>query len=241
VDCHESRRVLGAFADNELSPAEATAVRDHVEGCATCRHRLSSLELLGSIVRRVPYHAAPAALRARIASTRKRTWRMPSVMQWAAAVIIVASVAGGGLVVSRRATDTRAAIAEALIDDHVRALMGEHLLDVVSSDQHTVKPWFAGKLDFSPPVVDLEPIGFPLAGGRVEYVSGRPAAALIYRHRLHTISLFIWPATDEARSIDARSIRGFQVRHWTRGGMAFWAVSDLNDAELETFAQALQR
>src|SRR4030088_512001 len=105
-------------------------------------------------------------------------------------------------------------MAEAVVDSHVRALMGDHLFDVRSTDQHTVKPWFLGKLDFSPPVDDLAPLGFPLTGGRLDYVAGRAAAA--------------------------RAIRGFHVRHWTRGGMSFWAVSDLNDAELDQFTGALQ-
>jgi len=112
-------------------------------------------------------------------------------------------------------------------------LMGAHLFDVRSTDQHTVKPWFLDKLNFSPPVDDLAPIGFPLVGGRLDYLAGRPVAALVYQRRQHPINLFVWPASD------TREIRGFQVQHWTRGGMAFWAVSDLNRTELDQFVRAL--
>ena len=115
-----------------------------------------------------------------------------------------------------------------------------HLFDVRSSDQHTVKPWFLGKLDFSPPVEDLSSIGFSLVGGRLDHVGGQPVAALVYQRRLHPISVYIWPAADRTAASDTRSIRGFQVRHWIRNGMSFWAVSDLNDAELSEFVRALQ-
>jgi len=245
VDCHEVRRVLDAYVDNELGPAEAAAVREHLDGCATCRRNVADLEALGRLVRRIPYHAAPEALRVRVATAGGRASHVSSVLAWAAVVAIAASLAGAGLLVrslrSSRSAEATHTLADALVDNHVRALMGEHLLDVASSDQHTVKPWFQGKLDFSPPVEDLASSGFPLIGGRVEYVGGQQAAALIYRRRQHTINLFIWPASDEAGPPDVRSVRGFQVRHWTRDGMTFWAVSDLNDVELATFARALQR
>ena len=120
--------------------------------------------------------------------------------------------------------------------------MGEHLFDVRSTDQHTVKPWFLGKLDFSPPVTDLAQAGFPLTGGRLDYVAGHPVAALVYTRRQHTINLFVWPeASDDVQSSDARAIRGFHVRHWTRGGMSYWAVSDVNDADLDQFVKLLEQ
>ncbi len=117
--------------------------------------------------------------------------------------------------------------------------MGEHLFDVRSTDQHTVKPWFLGKVDFSPPVEDLSAKGFPLVGGRLDYVAGKPVAALVYQRRQHTINLFVWPAVEPGGPFAARSIRGFQVRRWIRNGMSFWAVSDLNEAELGEFELAL--
>jgi len=157
------------------------------------------------------------------------------------------SVAGSALIMrgSPQAAHTRNPIdsmAEAVVDSHVRALMGEQMFDVRSTDQHTVKPWFLGKVDFSPPVEDLAAIGFPLTGGRLDYIAGRPAAALVYARGQHTINLFVWPEESTgASAMNGRSIRGFHVRHWTRGGISSWAVSDLNDVELDQFARALQR
>jgi anti-sigma factor RsiW len=120
--------------------------------------------------------------------------------------------------------------------------MGEHLFDVRSSDQHTVKPWFLGKLDFAPPVTDLAQNGFALNGGRLDYVTGRPVAALVYTRGQHTINVFVWPeGAVGARSPDARTIRGFHVRHWAHAGMSYWAVSDVNDAELDQFVRALEQ
>ena len=141
-----------------------------------------------------------------------------------------------------RTVDSVDAIAQEVVSSHVRALMGEHLLDVRSTDQHTVKPWFLGKLDFSPPVTDLAQAGFPLTGGRLDYVAGRPVAAVVYTRGRHTINVFVWPETSDAvPSSDVRAIRGFHVRHWARGGMSYWAVSDVNDADLDQFVDALQQ
>jgi anti-sigma factor RsiW len=126
-----------------------------------------------------------------------------------------------------------------LINSHVRALMVAHLTDVASTDQHTVKPWFQGKLDYSPPVHDLAEQGFPLVGGRLDYLSGRAVAALVYRRHGHLINVFVWPDSGEERRTSS-SHQGYNVLHWRGGGMQYWVVSDLNAAELQTLGSLLR-
>jgi len=133
-------------------------------------------------------------------------------------------------------SQTTSAIADAIVVRHVNALATQ-LFTVRSSDQHTVKPWFQGKLDFSPPVWDLSAAGFPLLGGRVDTVDGRTVAALVYQRRLHMINVMIWPADDRTAPSDARTIRGFHERHWVQDGMSIWAVSDVNDDDLKEFVR----
>ena len=242
--CLEAGRLLDAFVDSELGPAESADLQAHLSSCAACSQVLAHRESLGRLVRHLPYYPAPDQLRAKILrSTRPQL--NPRLLAWAAALALAASLGGSVEVVrfarARRVTVTTAAVANEVVGDHISALRDAHLFDVRSSDQHTVKPWFLGKLDFSPPVEDLSSIGFPLVGGRLDHVAGQPVAALVYQRRLHPINMFIWPAGDRTAANDTRSIRGFQVRHWVRRGMSFWAVSDLNDAELDEFVHALQR
>lgn len=239
--CELVERDLDAYVDRELDRDAEAAVRGHVEGCAICRHRVAQRIELSRLIRSAPYFPAPDRLRARVsAQVPARSTSGRRLLTWAAAAVLAISAGTGITLMRTAATISDALVAEA-VNDHVRSLMAEHLFDVQSTDQHTVKPWFLGKLDFSPPVTDLASIGFPLIGGRLDYLGGRPVAALVYQRQKHTINVFI--AHDPAKAasgIDEYSARGFHVRHWTHDNMGFWAVSDLNDAELTEFARALQ-
>lgn len=238
--CEDVERDLDAYLDRELDPDCATAVRDHLSGCGTCRRRVTEREALGRLVRSVPYYPAPDGLRARVSARTTQSMSVRRLVTWASAAVLVLSV-GVGITLVRSAAMRGDAMITEVVNSHVRSLMGDHLFDVHSTDQHTIKPWFLGKLDFSPPVVDLASIGFPLVGGRLDYLGGRPVAALIYQRQQHTINVFVFPERDGAfAAIDVRSIRGFHVYHWIHNGMSLWAVSDLNDAELTEFARALQ-
>jgi len=155
-------------------------------------------------------------------------------MAAAAAVVVVAGSAAGLRL--RQTANATSAIADAVIARHVEALAGPQLIDVPSSDQHTVKPWFQGKVDYSPPVPDLASHGFTLVGGRVDRIGGQPVAALVYTRRLHVIHVFVWPARDDARATDARTVHGFHERHWTSRDLSVWAVSDVNEDDLKLFA-----
>lgn len=206
---------------------------------------------LGALVKtQADRHTAPAALRERIVASIRQAeagsrhepkaqgWRQWLNMGAAFAMGVVASVTAAYFFTAANAQQQ---LAQEVVASHVRSLMGAHLADVASSDRHTVKPWFTGKLDFSPPVHDLAAAGFPLVGGRLDYIGGHPAAALIYRHRQHTINVFVWPRDERSPAPPAAfAAQGFNVTGWKGEAMQFWLVSDLNTGELRQFAERLR-
>ena len=235
--------LIEAWLDEELDAAQQAAVEQHVAACPDCSQACARLRKQKAGIKAVaPYYSAPPELRQSIRTALQRLATkedrppMPAVpWRWlaiAASLLLVVSVSWNLIQLRPRAPETN--LAENVLSDHIRSLLGTHLVDVVSSDQHTVKPWFAGKLDFSPPVKDLEAKGFPLAGGRIEYVAGRRVAALVYRRRQHVINVFIWPGGSSSASETGISRNGYNLLHWTDGAMTYWAVSDVSSAELDT-------
>lgn len=239
---------IDAQLDGELGAVEAAALEAHLSSCAECaRFRDRRLALRSTIAREIPSFQAPAALDARVRAALRDTFAPrrapPATASWtwrgmalAASLAIVA--AGSWRLGANRATDQT--LANEVLASHVRSLMPGHLTDVLSSDQHTVKPWFNGKLDFSPPVADFAGRGYPLLGGRLDYVNGRAVAALVYGRRQHLINVFVWPAGERSGGAPSLESRGYHLLHWATPQYAYWVVSDLGLPELRDFASLLQ-
>lgn len=244
----EAQKRIEAYADNELAPGAATAFEAHLETCADCR------EQLGTVManRRVLAEAldpgpAPTALKARIAGITSasappgvaRRRAAPAWWLQAAALVGVAIISSGmTFAVVGRQGDGQA---QTLFDAHVRAQDPGKAIEVVSSDRHTVKPWLDARLDFAPPVTDFAAQGFPLLGGRLDYVEGRRAAVMVYGRRKHMVDVFVRPAGDAPappRSIDRR---GYHLIGWREGGFDWWAISDIDTAELRELRDLLRR
>jgi anti-sigma factor RsiW len=246
VLCDEIKPLLDALVDNEVEPAQRSAADSHLKTCSWCSVDLIQLQgLRDSIRAAMHYHTAPDHLRDQIRLSLRgaeyfdRPARRPAWKAWgaiAAALAFCALVSGPYLVNERNKSEL---VAAELLSAHQRALIGR-AVDVASSNQHTVKPWFNGKLPFSPPVLDLASDGFPLAGGRVDYVADRAIAALVYARRLHRIDVFVWPKAGETAPPSHFEHNGFHEISWETDGFMFSAVSDLNAAELAGFVNLLR-
>jgi anti-sigma factor RsiW len=251
MQCDDVLEGLSAFLDDELDPLRSREIQEHLDACPSCTDALGGMQELSLRLRaEAPYYPASDSLRTRVTqaawsdagrsrATGRRIWAPARGWLGAAAAVVVV---GGGmwLVTTRAREDGAGSTASEVVSSHVRSLMASHLTDVASTDQHTVKPWFNGKLDFSPSVTDLATSGYPLIGGRLDYLRGRPVAALVYQRRQHRINVFTWPdegAHDSKSS--PRTQQGYHVIHETHGGMTYWIVSDLNAEELGAFAKLL--
>ena len=244
MSCETLSDKLTGYLDRELDERAAGEVEAHLRQCVTCSARLERERRVRAAVQaHLKPLRAPERLRSNVRamlraqarrSQRRQTW-LPT---WAAsAAALILGVAGGWQLATWRASQgDESDLAAQVVASHVRSLQGAHLTDIASSEHHTVKPWFAGKLDFSPPVADFTTEGFPLIGGRLDYLRERQVAALVYGRRQHVINLFVWPSRDAGAAPSPVSRRGYHAVHGAAGGMAYWAISDLNEAELSQFA-----
>lgn len=238
MNCTEASQLLEAYHDGELDLVRSVEIEQHLAACERCALALKNLRALSAAISPASF-PAPADLRRQLFSRSQKPARnfnrnLTDVLALAAALVLGFFLAQ----VFSRARSENALLAT-LTDDHIRSLAGSHLTDVASTDQHTVRPWFEGKIDFAPPVEDLSAVGFPLIGGRLEFISGRAVAALVYQRRKHFINLFIWPG-DKSEPIAAKkSQRGYNILHWENGGMNYWAVSEISADDLRKFADAV--
>jgi anti-sigma factor RsiW len=248
MTCDETRLLLHAYLDDELDAAQSAAVLAHLNRCAACTARYEGhARLREAVAQPGLYRPAPDALRARWLASQPSAPALAPRRRGPIALALAAGFAGALLLTSpawfgnlRAPGATDGALVAQAISGHLRSLQPQHLMDVASTDQHTVKPWFEGRLDFSPQVKDLAGDGFPLAGGRLDVVGGRSVAALVYRRHLHLISLFQWP--DEGAGPQTRRIdqHGYTAIEWSGDGMRYVAVSDLNGEELQQFVRAFR-
>ncbi|MHA6204238.1 anti-sigma factor family protein [Dyella soli] len=248
--CDDARLLLHAYLDDELDAAHSASVARHMQECAACTARYAAYATLHkALAQPALYRRAPDALRqrwqpARVASVATASPRQPRRARMALAA--AAGFAGALLLTSpgwfpawRQPGGNDPVVAEA-ISGHLRSLQEQHLMDVVSTDQHTVKPWFEGKLDFSPQVRDLSGEGFPLIGGRLDALEGHTVAALVYKRRLHVINLYQWPAESARAAQEVQQQHGYTIIRWSADGMNYVAVSDVNQGDLRQFALAFQ-
>ena len=252
--CEDMAPLLHASLDNELDAEHATRVERHLAGCPACAAELRRLRALQAAIREhATYHRLPAAHRGAVlarlraaAGVDPTAWRgslarpvMPRrVVGGMAASLLIGITLGSWLGPRVLGSGGEPGLSDVLVAAHVRALQPGHAIDVVSSDQHTVKPWFDGRADFSPPVKDLGEQGFALIGGRLDYADHRTVAVVVYRRRQHQIDLFAWPLTLAAEQRPpAGAVDGYHLRRWTQDGFQLVAVSNLNESELDEFVQ----
>jgi anti-sigma factor RsiW len=249
MNCRDAEPLLHARLDKELDVAGEMNVDRHLSECRACAAQYSALQnLRHEIAAAQPAYALPPRLEQKLASQYQsqgpflaRLWNRP----WQSAVALAGATACVAalviLVPMMRTSNGTNGIAAEILDSHLRALQPGHLFDVESSDQHTVKPWFQGKTDFSPPVPDLTNDGFTLVGGRFEVIHQQPAAAIVYKRRQHVISLYVSPSTDGDAEPALQELGGYHLLHWSHNNMSFWAVSDVASADLRDFSNLIDQ
>lgn len=234
--CVDQELLLGGLVDNELDAANVAMVEAHVARCDGCREELERLHGLRNLLKSDGVrHSAPESLSNRLAALPELSPRaanenwLPSWLAPGLAGAVAASLA----MVTLLPPGANSVVDQELVSSHVRSLQPGHLTDVQTTNQHIVKPWFNGRIDFAPPVPELADQGFPLAGGRLDSINGETVAAIVYHRRLHTVNLYVWPAKDSAERSFVKD--GFAVKEWSRNGLRFAAISDIPAAELQQF------
>ena len=249
MQCDRARDLLGAFADGELAGIEKQAVADHIQSCAACAVQLDDLGRIGQQLRATARETAPLSLAVRIREelaaevARQATapLRPPLAKLWHGGLLRQAGALAAACLVSSLITwsvmtwpGTLPRFESDVVAAHIRSLLQDSPIQVASSDSHTVKPWFAGRIDFAPEVRDFAAEGFPLLGGRIDYVGDRRVGAVVYKRNLHVVNVFMWPATgSDASAVQRHTVKGYNVLSWSKSGVTYWAVSDLNLDELQ--------
>jgi anti-sigma factor RsiW len=249
MSCERTEKMLHGYFDHELDALSAAEFERHLEQCFECSEGLQALKSLRSSIGVAQlYEKTPSAFRkkvlAQVSPARpvtiepaRRNWQWLAV----AATLVLLAYGTWRIVSVGRVDGYRTTLAAEVIDAHLRSLQPGHLTDVVSTDQHTVKPWFDGKLDFSPPVRDFADQGFPLQGGRLDVVDNRAVAALVYGRRKHFVNVFVWPTNEKDAAPRSGSRQGYQWLDWRKNGMEFYAVSDSAASDLSELQRLLDR
>jgi len=247
MTCEEAEVLLHALIDGELDAGHAREVEAHIEGCAHCTALMQDYrEISQAMAETELRYKAPLELRRRIeqALPQGQVQTAPSrrsVLRGFALGSAVSAMAATGLFAIVLHNDDEQRIEGEIVSAHLRSLQAGHLTDVISTDQHTVKPWFNGKLDVSPPVIDLTAQGFTLIGGRLDYVNTREIGAVVYKRRQHVINLFVAQTADtERRAATMTTLQGFNIRRWSDHGLNYWAVSDIGADELSEFGEKFE-
>ena len=239
IGCENRQAMLNSLLDGELDAVNTAAAEAHLASCRECREELERLRAVReALARPGAHHRAPDALRARVdavLAAAEPVTRKPALPSWLAPGVAGALAAALAflLIAPPRALS---ALDDQLVAGHIRSLQVEHLTDVRTTDEHQVRPWFNGKIDFAPQVPELAAAGFPLAGGRLDYLGGRTVAALVYRRRLLTINLFVWPQPASCSRLV--QMDGYSLEEWSQGGLRYAAVSDVGPGDLAQFRQA---
>jgi anti-sigma factor RsiW len=253
MNCAESEILLHALLDGELDAGHGREVETHAAGCPACAEKLKTFRAIREAMAGADLkERAPAHLRSRIEAAlplpsaqviTPRKFFQPSRRTFFGGFAVgtaLSAALAATLVLTVFTNDREQTIADEVVSAHIRSLQPGHLMDVETSDQHTVKPWFDGKVDVAPPVIDLTAEGFTLLGGRLDYIDGEPVASVVYKRRKHVINLFVAQRLGAAhRNVTDRTVQGYNVRHWSEGGLDYWAVSDLDPIELNEFVQKI--